>query len=239
MNPETHSLADWVRLRGGIKISEITHDNTEIRAVCSRAEAGYNLLNSKRGKHLDELTGDAIVEGWIGPMSDHDDFLMLLGNDIQAKRSGNDLARVWHYSRDLDDLLDKVTHGADVDPEEGTMSWRDDLFTSRSETLKEIADRKGWPVEEIPSSPVKWSDLDGLPVVGCEVVNFDDWADWCGDCCSSCGLSPEEARRIGKPEPDEVWLCVPETGPNSVWLNFDWHDILCDECCNMIVKVMP
>ena len=177
MNPETHSLADWVRLRGGIKISEITRDDTEIRAVCSRAEAGYNLLNSKRGRPLDELTGDAIVEGWIGPMSDHDDFLMLLGADIQAKRSGNDLARVWHYSRDLDDLLDNLTHGADTDEE----------------------------------------------------PDFDDWQDWCGDCCSSCG----------NPQADEVWLCVPETDPNSVWLNFDWHDILCSECCNMIVKVMP
>ena len=110
-------------------------------------------------------------------MSDHDDFLMLLGNDIQAKRSGNDLARVWHYSRDLDDLLDNLTHGADIDEE----------------------------------------------------PDFDEWADFCGDCCSSCG----------NPQADEVWLCVPETDPNSVWLNFDWHDILCDACCNMIVKVMP
>lgn len=105
MDAQTHSLADWVRLRGGIKISEITHDDTEIRAVCSRAEAGYNLLNSKRGRHLDELTGDAIIEGWIGPMAGHDEFLALLGQDIQAKRSGNDLARVWHFSRDLEDLI--------------------------------------------------------------------------------------------------------------------------------------
>lgn len=179
MNTETHSLADWVRLRGGIKISEICHDDTEIRAVCSRSEAGYNLLNSKRGRSLDELTGDAIVEGWIAPTADHDDFLMMLGNDIQAKRAGNDLARVWHFSRNLDDLLDELTHGADVE---------------------------GEPLGE-----------------------FDEWFDYCGDCCSSCG----------NPESQDVWFSVPDNDPNSEWLNYSWHDTLCDACCNMLIRVTP
>jgi hypothetical protein len=105
MNTQTHSLADWVRLRGGIKISESTRDNTEIRHYCSRGQAGYNLLNAKTGRTLDELANDAICEGWLSYNSDHSDFLELLGKDIQAKRTGDMWARAWHPTRDWDDLI--------------------------------------------------------------------------------------------------------------------------------------
>ena len=189
MNLETHSLADWVRLRGGIKISEITHDDTEIRAVCSPKEMGRRgmppgILNQKTGKSLDDLASKYIEEWGRSYETGHDDFLADLQRDIVARRNGDLLRRVWPPWFDVDSQIDKL-------------------------------------LAEEPEP------------------DFDDWADWCGDCCSSCGLSPEEARRIGKPEPDEVWLRIPATDPHSEWIVDDWHDILCDECCNMIVKVMP
>jgi hypothetical protein len=103
-----HSFADWVRLKGGIAPSAVTRDAGEIRHVASRKEAGYNLLNSRRGRSLDELTSDAIDEGWPVQGSTHDDFLALLDRDIRAKKSGDNLRRVWHPSRPLDDLLDRL-----------------------------------------------------------------------------------------------------------------------------------
>jgi hypothetical protein len=103
---EKHSLADWVRLKGGIAPSAITRDAGEIRHYCSRKEAGYNLIN-QNGETLDGLTYDAIAEGWLPDYATHDDFLSVLGSDIQAKRKGELLCRAWHPSRDWDDLIEE------------------------------------------------------------------------------------------------------------------------------------
>ncbi len=102
---QKHSLVDWVRIFGGIKPSKVTRDATEIRHYCSRKESGYNLLNSRRGRSLDTLSTDAVAEGWLPEGSTHSDFLEALGRDIRAKQTGNMRARVWHPSRDLDDLI--------------------------------------------------------------------------------------------------------------------------------------
>ena len=104
-NIEKHSIVDWVRMSGGIAISSVTRDAGEIRHVCSRKEIGYNLLN-KYGKTLDELTESARDEGWLPEYASHDDFLKIIGDDIQAKKNGNMMGRAWHPTRDWDDLLD-------------------------------------------------------------------------------------------------------------------------------------
>ena len=102
-NPEKHSLLDWVRLQGGIKPSNVTRDSEEIRHVCSRAQAGYNLINTKRGQTLDLLTSDAIACGFLSYNASHNEFLDMLGRDIQAKVEGKLWCRVFHPSKSWDD----------------------------------------------------------------------------------------------------------------------------------------
>lgn len=105
MNTQEHSLADWVRLRGGIAVSEITRDDTEIRDACSPKETGYTRVLSKNGRSLDETTSDYIMEFGRSYETTHSDFLADLKRDIQAKQAGNMWARVWHPTRDWDDLI--------------------------------------------------------------------------------------------------------------------------------------
>lgn len=100
---EKHSLADWVRISGGIKPSTVTHDGEEIRHVCSKAEMGYNLINTVRGRTLDELCSEAIEVGFLPFHAGHDDFLNALGSDIAAKLSGEIWRRFFHPSKSWDD----------------------------------------------------------------------------------------------------------------------------------------
>jgi len=68
-----------------------------------------------------------------------------------------------------------------------------------------------------------------LALLSRENIDFSGWFDYCGDTCSSCG----------NPQADEVWFRLPDNDPNSEWLHFDWHDILCNDCRTMLVKVSP
>jgi hypothetical protein len=106
-NPEKHSLADWVRLKGGIRPSPITRDAEEIRHVASRKEAGYSLINY-RGETLDQLTSDSIQDGWLPYHANHCDFLNMLGSDIQAKLKNDAWCRVWHPSKSWDEMIDET-----------------------------------------------------------------------------------------------------------------------------------
>lgn len=107
-NPEKHSLADWVRISGGIKPSPVTRDAEEIRHICSRKENGYNLINYARGQSLDTLCSGAIEVGFLPYHAGHDDFLNLLGTDVQAKVSGQIWCRAWHPSKACDDIIESL-----------------------------------------------------------------------------------------------------------------------------------
>lgn len=83
-NPETHSLADFIRLYGGIS-TKADFLKGEIRDYFSISE-GYGLINNKTGKSLDYLREAAIESGFLHLDADIRDLLDGLRQDVYSKK---------------------------------------------------------------------------------------------------------------------------------------------------------
>ncbi len=95
-NPETDSLADFVKKSGGLS-TEKEMMKGEIRDRFSIKE-GYNLVNNKTGKTLDDMRQMAQEEGFIQEGTSVSDFLDLLRQDVDNKLQGK-ADRVWSSSK--------------------------------------------------------------------------------------------------------------------------------------------
>ena len=83
-NPETHSLADFIRQQGGISTKK-EFLKGECRDYFSITE-GYNLLNNKTGKSLDYLLEACIEVGFLFFDATVTDLLNDLRQDVYSKK---------------------------------------------------------------------------------------------------------------------------------------------------------
>lgn len=100
---ETHSLADFVRHSGGLSLDK-EFLKGEVRDRFS-IKGGYNLVNNKTGRTLDQLAEMAWEDGYFPERPTTTEFLDALREDVDAKSAGKG-GKVWSARKqNYDDQL--------------------------------------------------------------------------------------------------------------------------------------
>lgn len=109
INPETDSLADFVRKSGGLSTkNEFMKGEIKDRFTIKE---GYNLVNNKTGSTLDEMRQKAQESGYIQEGSTVSDFLDMLRQDVDSKLHETP-NRIWSTQRqNFEELITNLIGG--------------------------------------------------------------------------------------------------------------------------------
>lgn len=159
-DPESDSLADFVRKSGGLSIKDEALKG-EVSDRFSIKE-GYNLINNKTGSTLDEMRSKAQESGFVPEGSSVSDFLDLLRKDVDIKLQGK-TDRIWSNQKQGNEIQNQQDQRIDTERRKlvSEMSPEEMKQALLVDHLTGIPNRRAY--DESQKKPVQaLTDLDGF-----------------------------------------------------------------------------